>query len=157
MEGINPLRNATSWISPLCLAHIDDQPIDRHRIQMRGFLSTIEGIDQSGSMGYMPMRSRICLDLACMVEELSSKYSQIWLAAMWGVCEESKRKFTMRSRMNDPTGPGVGLASHQRRRAFPTQSRRQLTAALRILVIQGGLTQGIGELGDLIETCLHVL
>src|SRR5205807_9085695 len=64
-------------------------------IQMRGFFSTIEGIDQSGSMGYMPMRSRICLDLACMVEELSSKYSQIWLAAMCGACEESKRKFTI--------------------------------------------------------------
>src|SRR5579859_2623526 len=64
-------------------------------IQMRGFLSTIEGVDQSGSMGYMPIRSRICLDLACIVEELRPKYSQIWLAAIWGVCEESKRKFTI--------------------------------------------------------------
>src|ERR1700688_2962056 len=94
-------------------------------IQTSGFWSIIEGIDQSGSIGYMPNRSRICLDLACMVEELSSKYSQIWLAAMWGVCEESKRKLTIRSRMNDPTRPGVGLASHQRRRAFATQGRRQ--------------------------------
>src|SRR5712692_2162523 len=46
-------------------------------------------------MGYMPNRSRICFDLACIVEELNSKYSQIWLAARWGVCEESKRKLTM--------------------------------------------------------------
>src|SRR6266516_401459 len=126
-------------------------------IQMRGFLSTMDGIDQSGSIGYMPIRSRICLDLACMVEELSSKYSQIWLAAIWGVCEESKRKFTMRSRMNNPTGPGVGLAPHQRRGAFSTQGRRQLTAELRILIIQVGLTESVGELGDLIKTRLHIL
>src|SRR5438876_8197143 len=105
-------------------------------IQIRGFLSTIDGVDQSGSIGYMPNRSRICLDLACMALELSSKYSQIWLAEMWGVCEESKRKFTMRSRMNDPTRPGVGFASHQRRRAFPTERRRELTAELRVLIIQ---------------------
>src|SRR5258707_6151508 len=64
-------------------------------IQIRGFLSTMDGVDQSGSIGYMPNRSRICLDLACMVEELRLKYSQIWLAAMCGVCEESKRKFTI--------------------------------------------------------------
>src|SRR6266851_8240739 len=125
-------------------------------IQMRGFWSTIEGVDQSGSMGYMPNRSRICLDLACMVEELSSKYSQIPLAAIWGVCEESKRKLTIRSRVDDPTRPGAGLASRQWRRAFPTQGRRQLTAELRILVIQVGLTESICELGDLIETRLHV-
>src|SRR5215469_7210491 len=92
-------------------------------IQTSGFWSTIAGVDHSGSMGYMPNRSRICLDLACIVEELSSKYSQIWLAAIWGVCEESKRKLTMRSRMNDPTGPDGGLASLQRGRAFPTQGR----------------------------------
>jgi hypothetical protein len=58
--------------------------------------------------------------------------------------------------MNDPTRPGAGLAARQWRRAFPTQGRRQLTAELRILVIQVGLTESIGELGDLIETRLHV-
>ena len=62
----------------------------------------------------------------------------------------------MRSRMNDPTRPGAGLAARQWRRAFPTQGRRQLTAELRILVIQVGLTESICELGDLIETRLHV-
>src|SRR5437660_11262005 len=55
----------------------------------------MEGVDQSGSMGYIPSRSRICLDLACMVLELKAKYSQIWRAARWGVWEESKRKLTM--------------------------------------------------------------
>jgi hypothetical protein len=59
---MSPWRNAASWISPSSLAHINNQSVDRHRIQMRGFLSTIEGVNQSGSMGYMPMRSRICLD-----------------------------------------------------------------------------------------------
>jgi hypothetical protein len=91
-----------------------------------------------------------------MVLELSSKYSQIWLAEMWGVCEESKRKFTMRSRVDDPTRPGVGFASHQRRRAFPTERRRKLTAELRVLIIQVRLAKGIGELGDLLEARLHV-
>ena len=67
---------------PWRMAHVDDQPIDKRRIQMRGFWSTIAGVDQSGSMGSMPNRSRICLDFACMVEELSAKYSQISLAAM---------------------------------------------------------------------------
>jgi hypothetical protein len=67
---------------PWRMAHVDDQPVDKRRIQMRGFWSTIAGVDQSGSRGYMPNRSRICLDFACMVEELSSKYSQISLAAM---------------------------------------------------------------------------
>src|SRR5215472_16958708 len=73
-------------------------------IQMRGFWSTIEGVDHSGSMGYMPNRSRICFDLACMVLELSPKCSQIWLVAMWGVCDESKRKLTRRERMDDSAG-----------------------------------------------------
>src|SRR5258708_11803282 len=45
----------------------------------------------------MPKRSRICLDLACMVLELSPKCSQIWLAGTCGVWEGSKRKFTMPS------------------------------------------------------------
>jgi hypothetical protein len=63
----------------------------------------------------------------------------------------------MRSRMHDPTGPGGDLASPQRRRAFPTQGRRQLTAELRILLTQVGLTESVGEVGDLIETLLHVL
>ncbi len=74
---------------------------------------------------------------------------------MWGVCEESKRKLTIRSRVDDPTRPGACLASRQWRRVFPTQGRRQLTAELRILVIQVGLTESICELGDLIETRLH--
>jgi hypothetical protein len=30
-----------------------------------------------------------------MVEELNSNYSQIPLAAMWGVCEEAKSKLTI--------------------------------------------------------------
>ena len=38
--------------------------------------------------------------------------------------------------MNDPTRPGVSLASQQRRRAFPAQSRRKLTAELGVLVVQ---------------------
>ena len=47
---------------PWGMAHIDDQSIDKRRIQIKGFWSAIEGVDQSGSMGYMPNRSQICLD-----------------------------------------------------------------------------------------------
>ena len=49
-----------------------------------------------------------------------------------------------------------GFASHQRRRAFATQGRGEFTAKLPILVIQVGLTESVCELGDLIETRLHV-
>src|SRR6266699_7262337 len=91
---MSPRRNAASWISLGAWRTSMISPLTSS-IQMRGFLSIIEEVDQSGSMGYMPNRSRICLDLACMVEELSSKYSQIWLAAIWGVWEESKRKLTI--------------------------------------------------------------
>ena len=59
-------------------------------------------------------------------------------------------------RMNNPTRPDSGLASPQRRRAFATQGRHQLPAEFLILVIQVGLTEGIGELGDLLEARLHV-
>ena len=41
---------------PWGMAHIDDQSIDKRRIQIKGFWSAIEGVDQSGSMGYMPNR-----------------------------------------------------------------------------------------------------
>ncbi len=67
-----------------------------------------------------------------------------------------KEKVDHTQRVKDPTRPGAGLASRQWRRAFPTQGRRQLTAELHILVIQVGLTESICELGDLIETRLHV-
>ena len=62
----------------------------------------------------------------------------------------------MRSRMNDPTRPGGGLSSHQRRRAFATQGRCELTTELSVLVIQVGLTESVCEPGDLLETRLHV-
>src|SRR5260370_37329527 len=78
-------------------------------IEISIFLSIIDGIDQSGSIGYMPNRSRICLDLACIVEELSSKYSQIWLAARLGVCEESKRKLTIPTAWMIPQAQVVAL------------------------------------------------
>jgi len=58
-------------------------------------------------------------------------------------------------RMNDSARPRGGLAPDQRRRTFPTESRRQLTAELRVLVIQIGLAEGISEPGDFIETRLH--
>jgi hypothetical protein len=58
--------------------------------------------------------------------------------------------------MNDSTRPGGSFASYQRRRAFATQGRGQFTAQLPILVIQVGLTESVCELGDLIETALHV-
>src|SRR6266704_898955 len=67
------------------------------------------GVDQSGSMGYIPNKSRICLDLACMVEELTSKYFQIWLAAIWGVWEESKRKLTIANAWMIPQAQTVAL------------------------------------------------
>src|SRR5947207_5050491 len=105
---MSPWRKAASWISLGAWRTSMISPLTES-IQIKGFLSIIEGIDQSGSMGYMPNRSRICLDLACIVLELRSKYSQIWLAAMWGVWVESKRKLTMRSRMNAPTRPGADL------------------------------------------------
>jgi hypothetical protein len=58
--------------------------------------------------------------------------------------------------MNDPTGPSASFPSHQWRRAFATQGRREFTAELPILVIQVGLTERVSEVGDLIETRLHV-
>src|SRR5258708_33351835 len=82
-------------------------------IQISGFWSTIAGVDHSGSIGYIPNRSRICFDFACIVEELRAKYSQIWLAAMWGVCEESKRKLTM---------PSVWMIPHAQVVALPAAS-----------------------------------
>src|SRR5215831_14938172 len=113
---MSPLRKAASWISRGAWRTSITSPLTES-IQIKGFLATIEGVDPSGSIGYMPNRSRICLDLACMVEELSPKYSQIWLAARWSVWEESKRKLTMRSRVDDPTCPDGDLASPQRGRA----------------------------------------
>ena len=62
----------------------------------------------------------------------------------------------MRSRMNNSTGPGGGLAFHQRRKTFSTQGRRQLPAELRILLIQVDATECVGELSDLLEARLHV-
>ena len=59
--------------------------------------------------------------------------------------------------MNDAARPGAGLASHERRRAFATQGRRQFTTELPILLIQVGMREGVCELSDLIKTCLHVL
>jgi hypothetical protein len=58
--------------------------------------------------------------------------------------------------MNNPTRPGASLASHERRRAFATQGRYELTAELPILVIQVDLAESVCELADLIETRLHV-
>jgi hypothetical protein len=58
--------------------------------------------------------------------------------------------------MNNPTRPDSGFASPQRRRAFATQGRREFTTELPILVIQVGLTEGEGSLGDLLEARLHV-
>src|SRR5436189_1723556 len=73
----------------------------------------MDGVDHSGSMGYMPNRSRICFDLACMVEELNAKSKQIWLAARWGVWEESKRKLTM---------PRAWMIPHAQVRTLPCTS-----------------------------------
>src|SRR5258708_27546997 len=93
-EGITPLRNASSWIARGAARTSTISPLISS-IQIRGFLSTIDGMVHSGANGDMPKRSRICLDFACIALALSPKWSQIWLAGIWGVCEASKRKFTM--------------------------------------------------------------
>ena len=71
-----------------------------------------------------------------------------------GLAIEEKVHHTQR--VDDPTGPGGGLPSHQRGRAFATQGCCELTAELPILVIQVGLAESVCELSDLIETSLHV-
>lgn len=70
--GINPLRNACSWISRGAWRTSMISPLTSS-IQISGFLSTIDGIVQSGAIGYMSKRSRICLDFACIVLELRPK------------------------------------------------------------------------------------
>src|SRR5258707_4686932 len=66
-----------------------------------------------------------------------------------------EEKVNCAQRMNDPTSPRGGLALAQRRRAFPTERRRQLAAERCVLVIQIGLTEGISQLSDVVETRLH--
>src|SRR6266516_2557476 len=109
---MSPWRKAASWISRGAWRTSMISPLTSS-IQTRGFWSIIEGVDHSGSMGYMPNRSRICFDLACMVEELNAKYSQIWLAARWGVWEESKRKLTI---------PNAWMIPHAQVGALPPTS-----------------------------------
>lgn len=55
--GINTLRNASFWISRGAWRTSMISPLT-FSMQISGFLSTIEGIDQSGSIGYMPKRRR---------------------------------------------------------------------------------------------------
>src|SRR6266568_4805290 len=60
-------------------------------------------------------------------------------------------------RMDDPTGPDGGLASHQRRWAFATQGGCELPTELSVLLIQVRAAERISEVGNLLEARLHVL
>ena len=66
-----------------------------------------------------------------------------------------EEKVDRAQRMDDPACPRGGLTPTQRRRTFPTERCRQLTADLRVLFIQVSLTEGISEPGDFVETRLH--
>src|SRR5262245_3753131 len=75
---------------------------------------------------------------------------------MWGL-RGIEEEVDHADRMEDAAGPRRGLASGHGGGPFSAEGCRHLPAEVRILLVQIGLTEGIGDLADLLETRLQVL
>ena len=146
------------------MAYIDDQPVDfQHPDQGiliehgRGRPIWIHGVHPqqvADLLGFglhgTRTQGKVLPDLACR--------------QMGGLGRIEKKVDHVHS-MDDPTGPGGSFALHQRREPLATQGGRQLAAELRVLLIQVGVTEGVGRLGVIsskracisLGTCCEVL
>jgi len=154
MEGMRPWRKAASWIS-LGLAHIGDESIDLEHPD-EGILVNHRGDRPIGVQ--RRYTQEIAELLGCGLHRRRAELDMLPDVAGRNVRDlrRIKEKIDHGQGMDDPASPGGGLASHQRRGTFATQDRRQRTAEVLIFLVQGGMTEGIGELNDLLETCLHL-
>lgn len=137
------------------MTHIDDQPIDlKHpdqwvlvdqgRERPLG-IKLIHAEEIADLLGFGLHGARTETEVACYLARRDMGF-------LGGIEEKVHRT----QRVNDPARPRGDLALEQWRRAFPAERCRQLTAELRILVIQVSLTECISQLSDVIEPCLHI-